>query len=259
MTQSGDGAPVRARVFFQPPDSLKVEVLDGAGGVAQTVVASGDTTQTFDARIKRVVVLGANVAREWWRDAGIAAGGPLNFAWVGAKGFVAAPDQGVTRVRDRVLLGNDERRAYYVASKARVRAFPARVELANGMRTDMDDTKNVVLRAKYALDGAKFPLHAEIGAGADTISFVYDLKPRGAAFPDGTFALPDAAQGAIREDATLKAPSSYADNTPDEQWNHGPRAVARRRRRERCPRIVESRGRRANRPRARRTSPPWMS
>ena len=221
ITQSGDGAPVRANVFFQPPDSLKIEVLDSQNGVVKTVVASGDQTQTFDSRNKRLSVLGANMAREWFRGATLAAGGPANFAFVGATGFQAQPDQGVTHVRDRVLLGNDERRSFYVASKQRVRAFPVRITIENGVRTDFDDLKLPLLSAKITLDPQKIPTRAVVGSGGDAITFDYALKPRATDFPADTFTLPADAQSAIREETTLRAPSTYRDENNDDTWNHG--------------------------------------
>ncbi len=220
LTQSGDGVPLRARLFFQPPDSLKIEVLNERDEVSQTVVSRENQTQTFDARSKRLGVLSANVVREWFRGAGLLAGGPANFAFSGATGFVAEPTQGVRRVRDTVLLGSEEQRTYYIASKVAVRAFPARIDIQNGARSDFDDAKNTLLRAQISFN-AQLPLRAVIGSGEDAVTFDYALQTRADEFPDGTFALPEAAKDAIREDDTLRAPSSYSDTSPDELWNHG--------------------------------------
>ena len=221
ITQSGDGVPLQARLFFQPPDSLKIEVLNGQGEVSQTVVASENQTQTFDVRSKRLGVIGANIVREWFRGAGILAGGPANFAFSGATGFVAQPTQGVTRVRDTVLLGSEEQRTFYVVSKVPVRAFPARIDIQNGVRTDIDDAKNPLLRAQISFNAQKLPLRAVVGSGADATTFDYVLRTRADEFPANTFALPEAAKDAIREEDTLRAPSSYGDTSPDELWNHG--------------------------------------
>ncbi len=221
LTQSGDGSPVKANLFFQAPDSLKIEVLDSHGEVAQTVVSSGGQTQTFDERTKRVVVAKINLVREWYRGAGLLAGGPANFAFAGAAGFAAQPDQGMAHIRDTALLGTTENRSYYVASKQRVRAFPARIEIKNGVRTDFNDQNLPILTAKISLDAQKIPQRADVGTDGDLISFVYALRPRATEFPANTFALPEAATDAIHEEDTLRAPSAYADTTPDEMWNHG--------------------------------------
>ncbi|RYX86779.1 hypothetical protein EON83_00940 [bacterium] len=221
ITQSGDSTPLRANVSFQPPDSLKVEVLGADDQVTQTVVASGDQTQTFDSRTKRLTVIKANIVREWYRSASLLYGGPANFAFSGATGFTAEPTQGISRIRDRTLLGTSENRTYYVASKKRVRAFPARIEIKEGVRTDFNDQNLPVLHAKITSDAQKMPQRADVGTVGNMLSFAYALKARDTEFPANTFSLPEAAKDAIHEDTVLRAPSSYTGTTPDDQWNRG--------------------------------------
>jgi hypothetical protein len=240
ISQTRNGQTTKANVFWQAPGSLKIEVLGAKNEVARTIVASGDQTLSFDSAAKRVHVLNANIAREWFRGWNIAFGGPANFAFTGATGFSATADQGVTLVRDRALLGQDSARTFYIAWKQRVRAIPAQVKIENSVRSDYGDATPQVgpggrkssleqngllatplMRATITFDAQKLPQRAEVEASGDKVSFVYALQPRADAFPDGTFALPDAAKDALREEETLRAPSSYADATPDELTNHG--------------------------------------
>ncbi len=234
ITQTRDGQTLKANVFWQAPDSLKIEVLNPKNEVARTILALGDQTFSFDSSTKRARVLNANIAREWFRGWNIAFGGPANFALTGGKEFLAAPDQGVTLVRDRTLFGQDSERAYYIAWKKPVRAFPAKITIENGVRSDFDDAAlpllsarptvsmaTPLMRATISFDAQHLPQRAEVEAGGEKISFIYALQARAGDFPGGTFALPDAAKDALREEESLRAPSSYADGTPDELFNHG--------------------------------------
>lgn len=233
ITQTLGGQTSKANVFWQAPDSLKIEVLGRGGEVAQTILASGNQTLSFDNSTKRVHVTGANIAREWFRGWNLSFGGPANFAFSGATGFTATPDQGVTLMRDRALLGQDSERAFYIAWKQRERAFPAKVTVENGVRTDFDDAvptppgvrvpavaPPTLMRAAIKFDAQGLPQSAQVEADGGKTSFVYTLRPRAESFAADTFALPPAAKDAVRE-AVLRAPSSYTDQTPDELCDHG--------------------------------------
>ncbi len=233
ISQTVGGQTSKANVFWQAPDSLKIEVLGRQNEIAQTILASGEQTLSFDSATKRVHVLSANIARQWFRGWNLSFGGPANFAFTGATGFTAEKDQGVTLVRDRTLLGQDSERAFYIAWKQRDRAFPAQVTIEKGVRTDFDDASPVapasrlpavaprsLMRAQITFDAQKLPVSAEVEAQGAHVSFAYALAPRTEAFADATFALPPLAKDAVRE-SDLRAPSSYTDKTPDELCDHG--------------------------------------
>jgi len=238
LSQTVSGQTVKANLFWQAPDSLKIEILNPKNEVAQTILTSGNSTLSFDTATKRLTVLDANIAREWFRGWNIAFGGPANFAFMGAStSFRATRDQGITLVRDKTLLGQDEERAFYIAWKRRVRAFPARSFIIKDGRVEYEDSAvpvplinstttrlsggNRLMRAQISFDAQHIPTRAEVEAQGQKVSFVYDLKVQAGDFPEGTFALPDAAKDAIKEAQNLGAPSSYKGETADDLCNRG--------------------------------------
>jgi len=230
LSQTQNGQTVKANVFWQAPDSLKIEVLGAKNEVAQVVLASGDSTLSFDSATKRLHVLNANIAREWFRGWNISLGGPANFAFTGATGFEATPNQGVMLARDKTLLGQDGERAFYIAWKRRVRSLPEKIVIENGVRSDYDpffahtrvrQAPTLQTRAQIVFDAQKLPTHAEVEARGEKFSFDYNLQPRADDFPAGTFALPDAAKDAVREAQELAAPSAYKGETADDLCNRG--------------------------------------
>jgi len=238
ISQTVSGQTVKANLFWQAPDSLKIEILSPKNEVTQTILTSGNSTLSFDTPTKRLTVLDANIAREWFRGWNLAFGGPANFALSSASAaIVAMPDKGITLVRDKTLLGQDEERAFYIAWKRRVRSFPASVVILNGVRYEAGDptsttgtttvngrttpNKLPLMRAQISFDAQHVPTRAEVEAQGQKVSFVYDLKAQTGDFPTGTFALPDAAKDAIKEAQDLGAPSSYNGETADDLCNRG--------------------------------------
>lgn len=238
ISQTENGQTIKANLFWQAPDSLKIEILNAKNQVAQTILTSGNSTLSFDTPTKRLTVTDANIAREWFRGWNLAFGGPANFAFTGASApFRATRDQGITLVRDKTLLGQDEERAFYIAWKRRLRAFPNESIIENGMRTEWGDSTSTtegifanvrplpirepIMRAQISFDAQHIPTGAEVEARGEKVSFVYNLKAQTGDFPDGTFALPDTAKDAIREAQNLGAPSSYKGESADDLCNGG--------------------------------------
>jgi len=217
LTQTRGSVPTSAQIWWQAPDQFKVEVArdDKMAIPAETVLASGNQTLIFEPATLRVHRLGYNVATTWWRGWGLLAGGPANFAFTGAP---AGDTPGVWR-RESVLFGGGGNQAYYAAHKRPVHLGPAQVVLSKGplpnTRTDAFDappTGGPGLRAMTNLtwEEGGLPATAVTQFAGDTVSFTYHVSAVTAPFPASTFALPDAAKGAIIEEDTPGPPVAYA-------------------------------------------------
>ncbi len=219
LVQTQNGAVTRAKIAWQPPESLQIEVeADAEGGIAaQTVVARGDETFLIWPATRRVQRYPFNIAKAWWRGFNLQSGGPANFLFA-ATPFQIAPTEGRFLRRDDVLFGGGGRNSYYAAIKTPARRFAAQVAVSPTSRIEKNDAGKVIAEAKITLDAQNLPQSAELVAGGEKSTFSYALQPRNAAFPATMFAVP---ADAIRQDIELRAPSSYRGDDADALFNRG--------------------------------------
>lgn len=220
LTQTQNGVSTRANVFWQPPDSLKIEITNAQNQSVQTVLATQNQTEFWNSRTKRRAVSDFNVAKEPFRGWDLGFGGPANFAFSGAQNFVAEKEQEIFWQRGEVLFGGGAKDSYYAAFKTRARRIPAQVAVSPTARTDKNDAGAILTNFQLVFrDG--LPVSAKSVGAASTIEWKYDLKARAEAFPDATFALPNAAKTAISENTRPQKPSFFAGESADELWNRG--------------------------------------
>lgn len=244
-----NGATLRGQIQFQAPDKLRLEIQEGGGARAQTIVASGEETRLFDAATKRVQRLPYNLARQWWRGWNLPFGGPANFLFsglapdatapfydasapaVGELSLAAKSDEAKTEapkiISDSVRFGGGGDRIFYAPFKRRVWNRPAKIVLrfAAGQsqitRTETDDNAQITT-ATIVLGANNWPQSAVVTDAKNRVisSWKYTLAPRVEAFPDGAFSF-DFAPNMILEDARLKAIREYSGADAASKLNLG--------------------------------------
>ncbi|HEX8463582.1 MAG TPA: hypothetical protein VF627_03105, partial [Abditibacterium sp.] len=218
LSQTQNGATVRATLAWQPPDALQIEIArdDASATPAQTVLARGDETLLFEKATKRTRRYPFNIAKAWWRGAGLNSGGPANFLFAGT----AAPAAGEGRFlrRDDVLFGGAGPNAYYAAVKLPARRFADAIATAivasNATRTEKT-AGQTTLSAQISLDTAGFPTATSVSAAGQKSTFRYELKPSAA--PVAPAEIPRD----VIEEAELLAPSAYAGTDASALFNRG--------------------------------------
>jgi len=230
LSQTQKGVTTRAKIAWSPPDTLRIETLPDAetGAPGSVILARGDETLLRENATGRVRRAPYNIAKNWWRGAGLSFGGPANFLFA-ATPFPADAKSGRYLLRDAVIFGGGGKDVYYAAKKVAARRYSAQIAVSNAARTEKDEAGKTVLEAQITLDGAGLPRAATLTTGGQSASFAYDLK---AAPAPPAIAAMDAP---IFEDLDLRAPSEYAANDASSLFNRGaslsqnedaPRAIA---------------------------------
>lgn len=228
LTQTQNGAVVRAKIAWSPPETLVIEVPrdDAAGVAAQTILTRGDETLLYDPATKRTLRYDFNIAKSWWRGNNLTSGGPANFLFADTP-FVASGSSRYSR-RDDVLFGGGGQNAYYAAVKTPAHRFPTSVLLSRG-KVDKGVTRfeasgpssvneqSPDFRADVALNAAGFPTQVKATdfKTGQSATFTYDLKAATTAS-----AIPEIPT-AILEDEQLKAPSAYNGEDATALFNRG--------------------------------------
>jgi len=244
-----NGQTTRARLQFQAPDRLRIEIEAGDNTRAQTIVASGEETRFYDPSTRRVQRLPYNLARQWWRGWGLSFGGPANFLFNAAAPAATSPfylasapaagellltaqnDALQTEPRklisDSVNFGGGGDRIFYAPFKRWVWNRPNKIALqrdaANGQitRVETDDNEQT-FTASISLDANGLPQSVLASDAQKRVvsQWNYDLQPREAAFPAATFSF-EFAPDLLIEDARLKAIGDYAGNSAADKFNLG--------------------------------------
>lgn len=216
LTQTQNGATARAKIAWQPPDTLLVQIErnDASGIPAQTILANGDQTLLFAPSSKRTRRLPFNIAKSWWRGSSLSSGGPANFLFAGTA-FPGLTSADIVLRRNDVLFGGGGQEAYYAAAKTPVGRFAAQIATTATSRVEKDRTGNTVLDAKITTGEGGLPTGAQVTAAGETTSFTYDLKPT--TTPIGTVEIPTA----VIEEDQLLAPSTYAGDGASPLFNKG--------------------------------------
>jgi hypothetical protein len=243
VEQTHNGVTSHAELCFEAPDKLRIEIEanDAAQIRAQVIVANGDETRLYDPATKRVQRLPYNVAQQWWRGWDLRMGGPANLQLFGLSGEALAkiysaqttpstlslevrPAAQARYVNDYVRFGGSGDRIFYAPFKRWIWDCPEKIVLdaksqAQLVRSEIRDGQT--LTTTLVLAGG-LPKTASVtdGKNREVASFRYALKPRAAAFPDGTFAL-DLATGQIVEDAELRPLPEYSGSAAASQFNLG--------------------------------------
>ena len=243
------GATLRAQLQFQAPDKLRIEIQEGGGARAQTIVASENETRFFDPATKRVQRVPYNVARQWWRSWNLASGGPANFLLsalspeqtapfyapstpaAGVLSLDAQSDAAKTEapklISDSVQFGGGGDRIFYAPFKRRVWNRPAKIALrspvgkAQMIREETDDNGQITTTT-ISLDANNWPQSASAKDAKNRIiaDWKYALKPREEAFPEATFSF-DFAPDIVVEDARLQALKEYSGASAPDKFNKG--------------------------------------
>jgi hypothetical protein len=244
VSETRDGALVTARLQYQAPDKLRLEIEANAAALApaQIVVASGDETRWFEPATRRVRRLPYNVAKEPWRSRDLSSGGPANwllFADLAAlktaydvqQGIVALDNQRGLRLtarpavgsflwREYARFGGTGESAFYAAFQDVVFNRPAEILLLGEgperALQERDANGQLLLQATLRFTPDGLPLSVE----ATGDRFDYALKPRTEAFPANAFDLPDA-PGQIVEDAELRPLAEYSGGDANALFNRG--------------------------------------
>lgn len=242
ITMESGGITTRARVQWQAPDGWHVELQppSNISGPVRTIIAAGEEARSTDAvpenSPQRVRRLPFNLTKAPWRGWSADLGGPANFVLFGtgekellnaykavpggpanSKVFKAREDVGRYMVRDWVRTGGAGNEMFYVAYKRPIFDRPAQITLTFDAATKFVTTRRETdergrLKSEstitYAPGGLPQSVVVRDANNAVTARFTYDLKPREAAFPDGTFALP-APAGQVIEDQELLPIADY--------------------------------------------------
>ncbi len=224
VSQTQNGLTTRAKIAWQPPETLTIEVLPNAalGASAQTIAARGDQTVLFDAATKRARRFGFNIAKNWWRGADLASGGPANFLFSGSS-FPADAAQNRYLRRDSVVFGGGGKDSYYAARKSPARRFAAQIATTNTSRIEKNEVGRVISDAQITLDGAGLPRTATLTSNGEVATFAYDLKAVAAPAAANAVApvLAPEIAAPILEDDELQAPPSYIGNDASALFNRG--------------------------------------
>jgi hypothetical protein len=216
VTQTQNGVTARAKIAWQPPSTLVVEVErdDSSLTAAQTVLAHGDETLIYEPASKRTRRTAFNVATNWWRSSNLSAGGPANYLFAGTPSPTDTSD-GRYLNRDDVLFGGGGRDAYYAAVKTPARLYPARTTVTPVSRIEKNEAGKTLLDAKITLGADGLPQTAQVSAEGLNATFSYDLKPTAAALT------PPEIPVAIVEDDRVLAPSAYTGGDASSLFNQG--------------------------------------
>lgn len=215
LSQTRNGLTTRAKIAWLPPDTLRVETLPDAPSAtpAGVTLARGEETLALETSTGRVRRAPWNIARQWWRGAGLEVGGPANFLFAGTSFTPQDAANGRFFLRDKVIFGGGGRDVYYAAQKVAARRFAAQIAITPTSRFEKDERGQTSLDAKIILAPDGLPRAATVVAGGETVVFAYDLKP----------AQPQIAEisAPILEAATLQAPSAYVGNDASTLFNRG--------------------------------------
>ena len=225
LTQLQNGLSASAQISVEAPDKMRVEIKrdDAAGVPAQIIVASGDQTLQWQPATKQLLRAPFNILKKWHRGWNLASGGPANFVFAGAQSGLTSETEGRFARRDKVLFGGGGSGAYYAATKIPDGLYPAQVELVGApptRRVERNVGGDATFSATIAYQGA-LPARVEANAHGVVSTFNYDLTTRAEAFPEGTFALPEASN-ALAQEVNLRAPTSYTKtDDPNDLLNAG--------------------------------------
>ncbi|PQV64304.1 hypothetical protein B1R32_106150 [Abditibacterium utsteinense] len=216
LSQTQNGVTTRAKLAWQPPDTLTIETLPDAatGTPAQTTVARGDQTVFFSPATKRARRYNFNIAKNWWRGANLTSGGPANFLFAGTS-FPIPSEEGRFLRRDSVVFGGGGKDAYYAAVKTPARRFAAQIVVSPSSRIEKNVSGATISQSQITLDGAGLPRTATLSSAGETAVFTYDLKTT-----TTPLIVPEIA-ASILEDDELKAPSVYGANDASALFNRG--------------------------------------
>ena len=246
-----NGVTSRAQVQFQAPNQWRADITGtpnpNTPNAKTVIVAIGDETRSLDATSQRVRRLPYNITRQVWRGAGLEFGGAANVVLFGTnekdlattyqrtqsptntQTFQARKDIGRFLVRDWVRTGGIGDDMFYVAHKRPVFDRPAQITLLFDATTkhlvtrrDQDEQGRILNETTFTYDATSLPRTAVVRDANKAVmaTFTYDLKVRAEAFPDGTFALPQA-EGQVIEDEELRAIGEYTSQDASSHFNRG--------------------------------------
>jgi len=224
VSATSNGITIIATLQFQAPDKLRVQIEPNAAALvgAQTVVASGEETLSFDPQTRRVRRLNTNIVRQPWRDSAPSAGGAANLAIFGLDAnalaqFYNTREDGVLAaktsrmIQDNVSSGTSAKGFFYAVSKRRVFDVPPFLKISSDEGTLRSWTimgpNSGVLSVTTIEPGAdKLPVSATTRDAKNRVltEWKYELKARAGAFDAATFALPDLAREQIVENVELR-------------------------------------------------------
>lgn len=246
-----NNATARAKLQFQAPDLLRLEIEENAasGTRAQIIVARENETRFFDVLSKRVQRLPFNIARNWWRGAGLSFGGPGNFLVFGIAPETldpfyatpagapsppantltldARPNIGARLVNDYARFGGSGDRITYAPFKRIVFDRPQKITLqikdaSQVLRSENNDGLNTTATITTKNNLPQSALIAD-DKGREISRWKYTIAPRAAAFEATVFSFDFEANAAkpIIEDAILKPVAEYSGPDASSKWNAG--------------------------------------
>jgi tetratricopeptide (TPR) repeat protein len=243
IEQTQNGVTSRARLSFQAPDKLRIEIEgDAASQIrAQVIVAAGNETRLYDPATKRVQRLPYNIARQWWRGWDLRFGGPANLFLFGLSAealdkfyesktqastltLQAQPGVEARFINDYVRFGGSGDRIFYAPLKRHVWNRPEKIvidakDAAQLVRSETRDGQTLTASIAHATG---LPKTASLTDEKNRVvaSFAYALKPRATAFPGNIFSL-DLAPGQVIEDASLRPLAEYSGTDANSKFNLG--------------------------------------
>jgi outer membrane lipoprotein-sorting protein len=246
---TSNGVTARAKLQFQAPDLLRLEIEENAASQtrAQVIIARENETRFFDPATRRVQRLPFNVARQWWRGADLSYGGPANFLIFGLapetldKFYTAPADSAASTlalearpavearfVNDYVRFGGAGDRISYAPFKRVVFDRPQKITLqikdaGQILRSENNDGQNTSMALNVKNNVPQSVLVSD-DKGREIANWKYTLAPRAAPFDAGVFSFDfttNQTTNQIVEDALLKPVAEYSAPDASSKWNAG--------------------------------------